>query len=279
MALLLLAAAARPGRVEAFSVDHGLRAEAAAEVAAVGALCSALEVPFHPLALDLEAGGNVQARARAARYAAMADAARDRGLVALATAHHADDQTETLLMRLARGAGLSGLAGIRPVQPIAGIRVVRPLLGWRKAELERICSAAGVGWADDPSNVDPRFDRARVRRQLAALDLDIDGVAQSASHLAQAEEALAWAVEQAADRLRIDGHEAMLDVDRLPDEIVRRLMLRAFALLGAEAPRGPDLQRAVNGLVEGKKCTLSGLLLTPLGATCWRLAPEPARRA
>ena len=276
--MLLLGAAARPGRVEVLSVDHGLRAEAAGEVAAVGQLCTALDVPFHALKLELEDGGNVQARAREARYAAMADVARSRGLVALATAHHADDQAETLLMRLGRGAGLSGLAGIRRVQSIAGTRVVRPLLGWRKAELEQLCLATGTRWADDLSNDDPHFDRVRIRRQMAALDLDVERLASSASHLAAAEEALRWSVEQAGDRLLVNGHEATLDIEGLPVEIVRRLMLRAIALLGGDAPRGPDLERGLTALAAGRKAGLSGLLITPVDATRWRLSPEPARR-
>jgi len=279
LALLLLAAAARPGQVEVLSVDHGLRRQAADEVASVGDLCAALGVPFHAVKLALPEGPDLQARARDARYAAIAEVAGARGLVAVATAHHADDQAETLMMRLGRGAGSAGLAGVRAAQTIDGLRVIRPLLGWTKDELADVCRAAGVAWADDPSNRDERFERARVRSQLSALDLGVEQVARSASHLAEAELALQWATQEASDRLLIDGHAARLDTDGLPGEIVRRLLLRAFALLGADPPRGPDLERATAALLAGRKASLSGLLLTPLSATSWHLGPEPARRA
>ena len=278
MALLLLAAAARPGEVEALSVDHGLRPEAAAEVEAVAGSCRTLGIPHHPLRIDLDPGGNVQARARAARYAAMAQAMERAGIDTLATAHHADDQAETLVMRLARGAGLSGLAGVRPAQPMAGMRVIRPLLGWRKAELEAICVEAGVAWARDPSNTDPRYDRTAARQMLAALDFDAALVAASAAHLAQAEQAIDWAVDAATDRLLIDGDSATLDAEDLPTEISRRLLLRAFDTLGAARPRGPDLERAMDSLGAGRPASLSGLLLRPLSAHRWHLSPEPPRQ-
>src|SRR6478609_2563458 len=156
LALLLLAAAARPGQVEAATVDHQLRAGSLEEAQAVQSLCERIEVPHRTLSAKwaekpLTA---IQERARAERYRLLGEWAEAQGLAALATAHHLDDQAETLLMRLARGAGVRGLAAMRPrsVAPGAHVRLIRPLLGWRRADLERICADSGVSPADDPSN-------------------------------------------------------------------------------------------------------------------------------
>src|SRR5690606_4468682 len=201
LALLLLAAAARPGGVEAATVDHGLRPEAAAEAEMVAELCSRLGVPHRTLAVRL-APGNLQDQARRARYDALGEWARERGAQALATAHHADDQAETVLMRLNRASGLAGLAGIRArgTWPSTGLTLFRPLLGWRKAELKALVASTGLIPAQDPSNADPRFDRARLREALATADwLDPAAIARSASHLAEAEEALDWAARREWD--------------------------------------------------------------------------------
>src|SRR3982751_2652505 len=112
LALLLLAAAARPGQIEAATVDHGLRQEARAEGEMVAALCERLAVPHQILTArwDETPKAAIQERARGERYRLLGCWAEERGLAALATAHHADDQAETLLMRLVRGSGVKGLA-------------------------------------------------------------------------------------------------------------------------------------------------------------------------
>src|SRR3954462_8328860 len=145
LALLLLTAAARPGQVEAATIDHGLRPEAQDEAEMVARLCDELGVRHAILTArwsELPQTA-IQERARNQRYRLLGYWAEERGLDALVTAHHAEDQAETLLMRLARGSGVRGLAGMRPrsVSPGAHVRLVRPLLGWRRAELEGICSA------------------------------------------------------------------------------------------------------------------------------------------
>jgi tRNA(Ile)-lysidine synthase len=134
LALLLLAHAAMPGLVEAATVDHGLRSESADEAAFVAEICGKLGVPHATLKVTVGAG-NLQAEARAARYAALAGWMAERGLAALATAHHADDQAETLILRLNRGSGVAGLAGVRARGLVPGTRLplLRPLLGWRRA--------------------------------------------------------------------------------------------------------------------------------------------------
>lgn len=292
LALLLLAHAALPGKIAVASVDHGLRPEAAGEVALVERLAGGLGIRFTPLKVDL-APGNVPARAREARYAALADwAARD-GLGAVATAHHADDQAETLLMRLNRGSGIAGLAGVRARTVIGGseITLLRPLLGWRKAELAEVVAAAGITAAEDPTNTNSDFDRARLRAHLAEADwLDPVQIAASAAHLAEGWQALEWYAE-------LDWHEmVMRDVDapgglgytycaNVPRVIAIETIGKIIAELGGHVSRA-EAARAWDRLWAGENASLGGVLAVPgvekvekvgVMMRVWRFRPEPAR--
>ncbi len=292
LALLLLAYEALPGRIAVASVNHGLRPEAAGEVALVERIAGARGIPFTPLAVTL-APGNVQAEARAARYAALARWAGEAGLGAVATAHHADDQAETLLMRLNRGSGLAGLAGVRARSLIDGseVTLLRPLLGWRKAELAQIVAAAGIIPAEDPSNADAAFDRARLRLAIAGADwLDPVRIAASAAHLAESWQALEWYAE-------LDWHEmVMRDEDapgglgytycaNVPRVIAIETILRIIAALGGHATRS-EAARAWDRLWAGDNASLGGVLAVPriekvekigVPMRVWRFTPEPAR--
>ena len=278
LALLLLAAATRPGEVEAATVDHGLRAGSAEEAEAVAAVSERLHVRHCTLRVTVADGSSLQAQAREARYEALERWALERGLAAIATAHHADDQAETLLMRLTRGAGLSGLAGVRERRSLGELLLIRPLLRWRKAELVAIVAGAGVMAAEDPSNADPRHDRTRIRQLLAEAPLlDVERLAASAGHLSEAEEALSYAAgELYVARAKEDHGAILLRATDLPRELKRRLVLLAIERLGAAAPRGPDLDRALQSLNQGRACTLGSLKLE--GGAVWRLSPAPPRR-
>ncbi|MEP6982704.1 MAG: tRNA lysidine(34) synthetase TilS [Sphingomicrobium sp.] len=284
LALLLLAAAARPGKVEAATIDHGLRAEAHEEAATVADLCRKLGVPHAILTARWSEIPEtaIQERARHQRYRLLGYWAEERGLDAIATAHHAEDQAETLLMRLARGSGVKGLAGMRPrsVSPGAHVRLVRPLLGWRRTELEQVCSAASVTPAADPSNQDERFERVRVRRALAGLEwLDAGVVAQSAANLADADAALDWAAK--AEWTHCVHEKRGRIVYRptgAPTEIVRRIVARAIRKLATEGdsePRGAELSRVISTLAEGDTATLRGVLCR--GGEEWHFVPSPNR--
>jgi tRNA(Ile)-lysidine synthase len=281
LALLLLAAAARPGLIEAVTVDHALRPDSRAEADMVASVCQRLGVPHSLLTVDWPRlpNSNLQARAREARYDILGSWALDRGLATVATAHHLDDQAETLLMRLARGAGLGGLGSVRVSRPLVmGVRLVRPLLGWRKAELVALATNAGLTPVDDPSNRDPRHDRVRMREWLRRADwADPERIAASAAWLNEADEALDWALASLVEtRLSRDDTGLVVDPAGLPRELQRRLLLAAFAELAAARPRGPELARALDTLRKGGSTTLSGLKLE--GGQMWRLRPAPPRR-
>ena len=281
LALLLLAPAARPGQVEAATVDHGLRPESAAEAAMVADLCGQLGVAHRILLADWPEPPttNVQASARAMRYRLLNQWAIERGLAAVATAHHADDQAETLLMRLLRGSGVGGLGGTRRKRALSEeVLLVRPLLGWRKSELEALVSGAGLAPVDDPSNRDPKHDRSRIRKLLRSAEwLDPARLAASAVAIRDADEAIDWALAPLIEsRIRRDRDALIIDPSDLPRELRRRLLLAAFAELAAPVPRGAELMHAMDQLDAGETVTLSGLKLQ--GGAAWRLTIAPPRR-
>ena len=174
LALMLLAAQWAKGRAVEFhvySVDHGLRPEAAAEAAMVAREAEALGLPARILRWegDKPATG-IQAAARAARYRLMADAMAADGVEILLTAHHLGDQAETVLMRLAHGSGIDGLRGMDRLSLVEGCEVARPLLGVRPEILREVVSEAGLRAASDPSNLDTNYERVRWRLMLPALE-------------------------------------------------------------------------------------------------------------
>ncbi|HEX8240259.1 MAG TPA: tRNA lysidine(34) synthetase TilS [Allosphingosinicella sp.] len=284
LALLILADDALPGRIAAATVDHGLRAESRGEAEAVARLCGRLGVPHQILAAIVERTGHgLQAAARAARYAALAGWMDRDGLGLLLTAHHRDDQAETLLMRLNRGSGVAGLAGVRAAGTVPGtggrLRLGRPLLGWRRDELQAIVDAAGVEAASDPGNFDERFDRARIRRRLAEAPwLDPAALARSAALLAEAEAALEWAAAPLfAARTEVEEGRVILRSNGLPPELLRRLVLRCLRQLAPEArPRGAALAAFIARLEQGGTATLCEVKAT--GGDTWRFEPAPPRR-
>ncbi|WP_137680983.1 tRNA lysidine(34) synthetase TilS [Aurantiacibacter suaedae] len=277
MAMLLLAHAAIPGRFEVATVNHGLRPEAADECALVAAACDKRGIRCDILKVSV-GEGNVQATAREVRYGALCGWADGSGLAALATAHHADDQAETFLMRLNRGSGVAGLAGVREVNfpPYFDCRIIRPLLHFRRAELAQV--VAGEAVAHDPSNHDPRYDRVAMRQHLAGCEwLDPLAISRSASILAEAYEA----VEDYADLLwrqavRPEG-EGYVITPVPAREMNRRLLARVLEKLGGR-PRGGDVARLLMKLEAGEGGNVAGVLARVKRGE-WVLRREPSRRA
>ncbi|HEY0012272.1 MAG TPA: tRNA lysidine(34) synthetase TilS [Allosphingosinicella sp.] len=282
LALLLLAHAALAGRIEGATVDHGLRPENEAEAAHVASICAALGIPHTVLADPAApiAGASVQAQARALRYRLLVRWAGERGLRFLATAHHADDQAETVLMRLARGAGLGGLAGVRARRDDGAVTILRPLLAWRRTELAAIVAEAGVAAVDDPSNRADVYDRTRVRALLAATDLlPTERLSASAAHLAEAEQALAWAAEREwTSSTSRDGGSLTLDPAGLPPELLRRLAARAVSEVRGDADwRRDKLAALLPAVAVGGTVNVAGVKI--VGGVTWRFVPEPPRRS
>lgn len=254
-----------------------MRAESAAEAGLVARFCAELEVPHETLAVAL-GEGNVSDRAREARYAALASWAGREGVVHVATAHHADDQVETFIMRLNRGSGVAGLAGIRRRARVSGLEVIRPLLDWRRSELAELVEARGWQAVDDPSNRDPRYDRARIRTALVEADwFDPNAVVASAAHLADADAALDWMADRIIeDRIETVEDRLVMPAD-LPRALAQRVVARLLDQLGEGAPRGSEIARMCDALAAGEVATLAGVVARP-GKGVWRFGKAPERR-
>lgn len=211
MALLLLAtrwARRRGGSVCALSVDHGLRKEARGETRQVARWCKDLSITHHTLTWrnDKPESG-IPAAAREARYRLLSGYCRRRGILHLLTAHHLEDQAETLLLRLSRQSGMAGMAGMAGVSQVDGARLLRPLLPVRRARLRDTLRLHGQDWLEDPSNHDDRFTRVRLRTALAEAS-DGEDISRGLAHLARQaglarRDAGAWLAATAAGNVEI----------------------------------------------------------------------------
>jgi tRNA(Ile)-lysidine synthase len=310
MAMLALAHAAFPDQAVAATVDHRLRPESADEAAMVADYCAAAGIPHETLAIATppDAGDNIQSWARQERYTLLRRWAVDAGAAALATAHHADDQAETFLMRAARGSGLSGLAAVRRRQNIevtmsssvedspqgmglalslSPLTLVRPLLGWRHHELVAAAIAANVPFVDDPSNSDDRFDRTRFRRLLAEADwIDPVQIGRSAAWLAEADADLRaisqWLWKERG--LPSGDFEARLDVAGLPRGVRRYLVRMAIdhlvMMLGMSGgwSSATNIESLLDSLEAGKAATQAGIMASAKGDV-WHFREAPPRRS
>lgn len=286
--MLWLVHSAHPDHCIALTVDHQLRPESASEAAFVATLCAGHRIPHATLTVEVDPG-NTQDRAREARYQALERHARAHGIASLLTAHHADDQAETLLMRLNRGSGLMGLSCVRPVRRIdPSLAILRPLLAWRKAELEGICLASGIEPARDPSNEDESFDRVRLRNQLARADwLDPVMLARSAGLLAEASSDLLSEVESVYNQ-SVSFSEGTCTYEAMDRPLVAvEIVLLIMQKFGAKVSRG-QVSTMVERLSLGENASLGGVLASPSlhahgdtgdSTRLWTFRPEPPRRA
>ena len=179
--------------LQAIHVHHGLQAAADAWPAHCQAVCDAAGVPLRVMRVQVPSGASLERAARDARYQAFAEAIGPGEL--LLTGQHRDDQAETLLFRLLRGAGVRGLTGMPAQRPLGGGHLMRPLLEVSRAELETYAREQQLSWIEDPSNGDPRFSRNYLRHHVfpvltARWPQAVNSLARTAGHLAQAQELL-----------------------------------------------------------------------------------------
>ena len=272
-------------RLIVFTVDHGLRPESGGEAVQVARLAEKLGLCHETLSWTGDKPkANLQAAAREARYRLLIDRAVLSGLTAIVVAHHLEDQAETVLMRLARGSGVDGLAAMAQERPIGGVRLLRPFLDIPKARLVATLQAAGVGWIEDPSNENTAFERIRLRKLLPVLA----GEGLTPERLA----ATAWRMRKASDALEADamsrlatfarfhpGGFAALDPDAFfdcPEEIALRLATRLLTAVGGTVY--PPRQERLEALVEAirsrddsrrLKRTLAGVVVEVRRGRLW----------
>lgn len=272
MALMhMMAEWGRGRRIMTATVDHGLRPESAAEARQVGRAARALGLPHATLTWQRGTEtGNLMANARDARLRLLAGWAQRNDLSVVALGHTSDDQAETLMMRLARGSGIDGLASMAEWRDRFGIRWMRPLLGVGRQALRDWLRLRDVAWIDDPSNEDDDFDRIRIRKAIAAMGLDIPALARAANHIGEARDALShYAAHAAREAVARDGSLTLPRRDYLdaPPEIRRRLIVAACRWItgGDYPPRRNTVLHALNAIATGHRVTLDGALIEPAG--------------
>lgn len=271
MALLTLAAAwgqAEGCQVHAVTVDHGLRPEAADEAEMVARRAKELGLSHTILPWrDWDGRGNLQDAARQARRQLMARWAKDLGVRHLCLGHTLDDQAETVLMRLARGSGVDGLAGMAPAVETHDRLWLRPLLQEKRQDLREHLAAEGLTWVDDPSNEDDRFDRIKAREALALLQplgLTAERLGQTADHMLSARWALRMACHDLAQRAaQQKAGDIVLRLDiwlAAPRELQTRLLSGALGWVSGQKykPRFRALNDCVEQVRRGQSCTLQG---------------------
>lgn len=277
LALLLKDWARAQGyQLTALVVDHGWRAESTSEARRTVRVLGQQDVPARLLRLaGAKPRANVQAAGRAARYALLTDWCARRGVLHLVLGHHRDDQAETLLLRLGRGSGLDGLAGMSPVVELHDVRLLRPLLDVPRAALEANLRSRGVTWIDDPSNRDRAHGRVRIRQLKDALadeGLTAARLAGAASHLARARAGLEAAVNDLLALAAKPDPAGFLWLAPAmwadaPQEVRLRALARALMMVGGAdyAPRLASLMRLEARILTGLKrgATLGGCRVLP----------------
>ena len=277
-------------------VNHGLRgAESDADAQAVAALAARLGVPFaaervapHALREDTSSRDRptLQEAARELRYAALDRIAAQLGADRIATAHHADDQAETVFLRLLRGTGPDGLGGIPETSPDG--RIVRPLLRLSRAELERYAAARALAWREDSSNASPDYARNRLRAQLPALARDFNPQwLRAIADLAEAQRRdsewiRGWVQREADARFTSEGSWLRIDAKdwrALPEALSRRLAREALVRAGAarhvERVHLERIARFLGGVSRGRRIELPGGLELRCDRAGFRLGPLP----
>jgi tRNA(Ile)-lysidine synthase len=274
LALAILAAQAFPGCVEALIVDHGLRPDSADEAAQTQRWLTARNIPAHVLVWEgQKPAAGIQAAAREARYALLLQGCERIGASCLLLAHHLDDQAETFLLALGRGAGLQGLAAMAPSRTLHGVTILRPLLTVPKSRLVATLSVLGQSFIDDRSNADPRFDRARLRQQmgaLAAAGLTPELLVGAAARLSDARDVISclvdealrhvWSAHGSDQRLALVHVRQMLGCEPGQRQVIVPLLASLIQKVSGARPRFEELYRLVSWLAS---CATAGTEASP----------------
>ena len=258
--------------VEAVTLDHGLRPEAGDEIALVAAYCAEWNVPHSVLTWAWDGSGNLQSKARNARYRLIGEWAKQCGADLVALGHTKDDVAETFLMRLARQSGIDGLAHMERSFEREGVDWTRPLLSLGRAKLRSYLKRHEVEWAEDPSNNDPKFERVRARQVLEALEpleIDADVLASVAHNLWLAKSSLDLVLRASVFKYVVEDRGDLIVPGEIPEkdgfippEVIYRLRRVAIRWVGGAnyAPRSKAMFELEDGLREKGMHTLAGCI-------------------
>ncbi len=255
----------------AVTVDHRLRAASHDEAEQVARICDGLGIGHDILSWDdWDGAGNLQDQARRARIRLIGQWARDKAQSMVALGHTADDQAENLLLRLARQAGIDGLAAMQDRREMAGVTWVRPLLDVRRSQLRDYLRARGVKWLEDPSNEDPQYDRVKMRialKTLEPLGITVSALNTVSARLDEAREVVATAAHAAAQKIvTIDAGDVVADrvqILQVPAEIRRRLLAHGLRWVASAdyGPRQSGVSNAIEAIEDKRDFTLHGCLI------------------
>lgn len=227
--------------VRAIHIDHQLQSASTSWREHCEAQCAALGVAIvcEPVELDRSFPEGVESAARAARYAAFRRHLQSGEI--LLTAHHADDQLETVLLALVRGSGLAGLSAMPPIKPFAAGWHMRPMLDFTRSQIVNWAHAANLHWISDPSNAESRFDRNYLRSELVPVlrrrwPAVARNASRSAAHLSEAQQLLAAQADADLQRAMVERCLGMQVVRELPSGRRRNLLRRWLAVQGARMP-------------------------------------------
>jgi tRNA(Ile)-lysidine synthase len=263
----------------AATVDHGLRPESAQEAETVARFAQSLSVDHTILHWDgWDGTGNLQDYARRARYDLLTSWAKSLDISILTVGHTANDQAETVVMRLSRLGGVDGLAAMPVRRVVNGVTLVRPMLEITRAELRDYLVQNGIDWVEDPSNSDLRYDRIKARQALeilAPLGITVPVLTEVAAQLGQARGALDWYSFLAArDICHINEGNIVIELKNfrtLPDEIARRVLVRAVMWISGSryAPRRKAMADLIASVRSGTASTLDGCIVTRKDGALW----------
>lgn len=267
---LALAYLLREQDIVALIVDHGLRKESEVEAKRTSALLNDLGIENTILKKKNSIKSNLQEEARKLRYGLLIDYCKKHKIKYLATAHHAEDNAETFLLRLSRGSGLDGLTAIAPISEMDGIKIIRPVLSFKKTDLKKLLVKNKIKWVEDPTNKTDKYKRNQLRQALSKLEdaeLITQRINDAATNLIRVRD---YIEIEALNAYKSTISENTIDLKKLAklhDEIAYRVLVKVIMdISGAEKkPRFEKLKRLKTDLIAGKTRTLNGLIFRSKG--------------
>lgn len=256
------------GELYCITIDHNLRAESSQEANKVGQILNSLAIKHKIIPwLGTKPKANIQEKARLARYELLTDYCQEHNIPYLSTGHQKNDQAENFIIRAEHGSGVYGLSGIPRIGEFNNIKTIRPLLDFKKSELQEYLKSQNIEWIEDPSNLDEKFTRVKIRKILNQYPEWVDKLATVSDNLARVKECVEYLLNKTMNELVEFCTEHISikinDFNELPQEIKFRMLMKI--LQNSKPARGERIERLIEKIASGpnfKASTLSGCLIT-----------------